>query len=99
MDKKLLYDQDPEDYFKTPKELDQKDRAAEEEREKQKALLNCYHRLFSTADGQKVLDHLSVTFGESDACFHPGSSDITYYALGRRSVILHIREQLRRSIK
>jgi hypothetical protein len=96
---KPLYDHEPEDYFKTPEERDKEEDDAETVIDSAKAMLTCYHRVFDTEDGHKVLDDLSIELGEGALLLYPGQPDMLNYMIGRRAAMLVIRERLEREIE
>ncbi len=95
----VTYDISPTDYFKTSEELAEDQEQREKLIETEKALVNCFKRVFASEDGAKVLDDLSTELGEHDVQFCPGQQDLRDFHLGRRSAIVYIREQIKREIK
>ena len=64
----------------------------------QKDLKNAYYRLFNTEDGRKVLADLTKTCGynTSSVCVQSPDPYQTFFAEGKRYVILHILNKLER---
>jgi len=91
-------DQDAQDYFRTPRELEAIEKEKEDTKLEAQALILAYIRLFQTDDGKKVLDNLSEVCYVNKECFHAGTEDFTSYLLGKRSVVLHIQEQMKRAV-
>ncbi len=67
---------------------------------KQKAVDKVVHksgfffRIFTSPDGKKVLEWLEEEF-DSDEIFKAGEPDTTSYNLGKRDVIIYIRQMIR----
>lgn len=78
------------------------DKAAELKRERERQrTINTYHRVFSTKDGQAVIDDLKHQFGtESQMFLHGFDYNPVVAALrdGQRGVILHIEAMLKRPV-
>lgn len=63
----------------------------EKMQEKRNALMIDYKRVFSSPEGERVLQDLMLNAGIDQDCFAPGQADSTAYSLGRRSLALRIR--------
>lgn len=53
-----------------------------------------FYRIFTSPDGSKVLEWLEDEF-DKDEIFKAGEPDTTSYNLGRRDVIVYIRQMIR----
>lgn len=53
-----------------------------------------FYRIFTSPDGKKVLEWLEEEF-DSDEIFAAGEPDTTSYNLGKRDVIVYIRQMIR----
>jgi hypothetical protein len=53
-----------------------------------------FYRIFTSPDGKKVLEWLEDEF-DSDEIFTAGEPDTTSYNLGKRDVIVYIRQMIR----
>lgn len=53
-----------------------------------------FYRIFTSPDGKKVLEWLEEEF-DSDEIFKAGEPDTTSYNLGKRDVIVYIRQMIR----
>lgn len=53
-----------------------------------------FYRIFTSPDGKKVLEWLEDEF-DRDEIFKAGEPDTTTYNLGRRDVIVYIRQMIR----
>lgn len=53
-----------------------------------------FYRIFTSPDGKKVLQWLEEEF-DSDEIFKAGEPDTTSYNLGKRDVIVYIRQMIR----
>ena len=74
--------------------------AAKRERERQK-LINAYHRVFATKDGQAVIADMKTQFATDSQVFLPGYDFNPVVAAlrdGQRGVILHIEAMLRKPV-
>lgn len=63
--------------------------------DKQKNKNKLFALVFSAPEGEEVLKDLSNFCGEFDPHFYPENARLTDFTLGRRSVMLYIREQLK----
>jgi hypothetical protein len=71
----------------------------EEERKRQR-IVNAYHRVFSTSDGQEVLDDIKRYFKTDRPNFILGSTSHTDAAIrdGQRQVVIRITDQLAKPV-
>ncbi len=53
-----------------------------------------FYRIFTSPDGKKVLEWLEDEF-DKDEIFKAGEPDTTVYNLGKRDVIVYIRQMIR----
>jgi len=53
-----------------------------------------FYRIFTSPDGSKVLEWLEEEF-DADEIFTAGEPDTTSYNLGKRDVIVYIRQMIR----
>lgn len=53
-----------------------------------------FYRIFTSPDGSKVLEWLEEEF-DADEIFKAGEPDTTAYNLGKRDVIIYIRQMIR----
>lgn len=53
-----------------------------------------FYRIFTSPDGKKVLEALEEEF-DKDEIFAAGEPDTTSYNLGKRDVIVYIRQMIR----
>lgn len=53
-----------------------------------------FYRIFTSPDGKKVLEALEEEF-DTDEIFTAGEPDTTSYNLGKRDVIVYIRQMIR----
>lgn len=53
-----------------------------------------FYRIFTSPDGKKVLEWLEEEF-DADEIFTAGEPDTTSYNLGKRDVIVYIRQMIR----
>jgi uncharacterized membrane protein YkgB len=53
-----------------------------------------FYRIFTSPDGKKVLEALEEEF-DADEIFTAGEPDTTSYNLGKRDVIVYIRQMIR----
>lgn len=53
-----------------------------------------FYRIFTSPDGKKVLEWLEDEF-DNDEIFAAGEPDTTSYNLGKRDVIVYIRQMIR----
>lgn len=53
-----------------------------------------FYRIFTSPDGKKVLEWLEEEF-DADEIFAAGEPDTTSYNLGKRDVIVYIRQMIR----
>jgi hypothetical protein len=53
-----------------------------------------FHRIFTSPDGAKVLEWLEEEF-DKDEIFAPGDPYATTYNLGKRDVVVYIRQMIR----
>ncbi len=53
-----------------------------------------FYRIFTSPDGKKVLEWLEEEF-DADEIFTAGEPDTTSYNLGKRDVVVYIRQMIR----
>ena len=80
---------------------DQKDKPEPKPRSKQQVAVDnvvhksgYFYRIFTSPDGKKVLEALEDEF-DADEIFKAGEPDTTSYNLGKRDVIVYIRQMIR----
>ena len=86
---------------------ERKERALERARQNQ-TIINSYHRVFKSPDGEIVLEDLKKAFGVNFPCYIPTGTtpgiiqyDDIYGKIrdGQRSVILHIENRLKDEVR